>query len=139
MTLKLEQALVVGENGHLLTTDGQLNWVVVVTREALDALAHRYDVAVDQLVEHAATLLAIAGHQMAVGDVYPRNRLWVFEEDVLEWLATHPTRKVVAPRIGRLAERLPSLRPRPVISAPGLSLAARLSPRESARPPLPPR
>jgi hypothetical protein len=94
MTLKLLQPVIVGENGHLLTTDGELNWVVVVTREALDVLTHRYDATLDQLVRHSSTFLEIAEQHLARKDISGRNRIWVQEEDVELWLASEHLRRV---------------------------------------------
>ena len=61
MTLELShQPIVVGENGHLLATDGELSWVVVVTREALEVVTYQFDATVESLAKHAGMYLAIS-------------------------------------------------------------------------------
>ena len=105
MQLALEQAVVVGENGHLLASDGELKWIVVVTREALDALTHSYDVSVELLQKHASTLFQLADDRLTRTEVVHRNRIWLMEEDVEVWLASQaiidPVPRGVAPTLAR--------------------------------------
>ncbi|MBO9135238.1 hypothetical protein J5289_20760 [Rhizobium sp. B230/85] len=104
MTLELShQPIVVGENGHLLATDGELFWVVVVTREALEAVTHQFDATVENLTSHAGLYLAIAEQHLARKD-FSHNRIWVQEEDVDLWLVSEPIRQAS----GRVARNLAS-------------------------------
>jgi hypothetical protein len=88
-----------------MNTDGELNWVVVVMREALDILAHRYDATLQQLVKHSITFLAIAEQHLARKDMSGRNRIWVQEEDVELWLASEPFRMRQRAAMARFAPR----------------------------------
>jgi hypothetical protein len=93
VTLQLKhQPVVVGENGHLLATDGELSWIVVITREALAAVTYQYDASVEQLMKHAGIFLAIAEQHLDRKD-FSRDRIWVQEEDVDLWLASEPFRQ----------------------------------------------
>ncbi|WFS25087.1 hypothetical protein [Rhizobium rhododendri] len=76
MTLELShQPIVVGENGHLLATDGELFWVVVVTREALEAVTHQFDATVENLTSHAGLYLAIAEQHLCSQRLFTQSDL----------------------------------------------------------------
>lgn len=93
MTLELNhKPIVVGANGHLLSTDGELSWVVVVTRAALEAVTYQPEVTSNLLTKHSGIFLAIADQRLS-RDVSSRHRIWVNEEDVDIWLASEPLRR----------------------------------------------
>lgn len=93
MNLELRHPpMIVGGNGHLLATDGELSWVVVVAREALEAISYQHDATVQQLEKHVGIFLDIAESHLARRDV-SRNRIWVQEEDVESWLTSEPLRQ----------------------------------------------
>lgn len=135
MTLELIRTTVVGENGHLLVTDGELDWTVIVSREASQVISHHHDVSEGQLRKHSGVILAIAEERLADGDVLG-GRIWVMEKDVLGWLASRRVRK-----IAEMRNSFPQPKPEPrfVISAPALSSAAIRSSRVRARHPTLPR
>lgn len=92
MSLKLIHApIIVGENGHLLAIGGGLDWIVVVTREALDVVTLQHDATVSLLERHSDMMLEIAELQLAARD-FSRDRIWINEEDVELWLASSPLR-----------------------------------------------
>lgn len=103
MTLQLKhQPLIVGENGHLLATDGEVPRVVVVTPEALEIVTSRHYLTVEDLGKHAGIFLAIAEEHLARMDT-THDRIWVQEEDVDLWLASEPVRRASQRAARRLA------------------------------------
>ena len=128
MTLELIRATVVGENGHILVTDGELDWTVIVSREAAEVMSRLHDVSEGDLRKHSAALLAIAEERLADGDV-SGGRIWVMEKYVLGWLASRRVQKV-----GEMPNAFSQSNPgaRAVISAPALSSAAIRSSRARA-------
>jgi hypothetical protein len=84
--------VIVGENGHIPMSDGDMDWTVVVTREALEAIASPPDASLDRLMDYADVYARIAGNKLEFGQDRDRNRIWVMEEDVAVWLASETYR-----------------------------------------------
>jgi len=87
----IHEPIIVGENGHLLAIGGGLDWIVVVTREALDVVTLQHDATVALLRRHSDMFLEIAELQLAARD-FSRDRIWINEEDVELWLASSSVR-----------------------------------------------
>lgn len=113
--------IIVGENGNLLATDGELSWVVIVTREALETVSHEYEASVEQLVRYSGIFLAIADQHL-VRDDFHRDRIWVFEEDVRTWLASEPLRRASRRAARNLASGSRHLLPRVAVRPDGTSI-----------------
>ncbi|PZM10050.1 hypothetical protein [Rhizobium tubonense] len=93
MQLNLRQPpVIVGENGHIPMSDGDTDWTVVVTREALESIASPPDASLDRLMDYADVYARIAGNKLEFGRDRDRNRIWVMEEDVAVWLASEAFR-----------------------------------------------
>lgn len=102
MTLQLNHVpLIVGENGHLLATDGELSRVVVLTPEALQLIGSQA-MTVEGLSRHSGVFLAIAEQHLARMDT-THDRIWVQEEDVDFWLTSEPVRRASMRAARRLA------------------------------------
>ena len=93
MLLNLRKAAtMVGENGHIPVSDGSTDWTVVVTREALEAIASPPEASLDRLNDYADVFVRIASNKLEFGRDRDRNRMWVMEEDVAIWLASETFR-----------------------------------------------
>ena len=89
MLLNLRKtATMVGENGHIPMSDGDTDWTVVVTREALESIASPPEASLDRLNDYADVFARIASNKLEFGRDRDRNRIWVMEEDVAIWLAS---------------------------------------------------
>jgi hypothetical protein len=134
MTLNFVQASIVGENGHIRATDGELDWTVIVTREAVDAVSNHHGVSIEDLLGHSPAFLAVAEERLSDGDV-AGDRIWVMEKDVRGWMESKRFRQIVGfPTVPGIRQRPPAL-----TSAHALSLAAIRLSRARARLPIPPR
>lgn len=85
-------ATMVGENGHIPMSDGDTDWTVVVTREALESIASPPEASLDRLNDYADVFARIASNKLEFGRNRDRNRIWVMEEDVAIWLASETFR-----------------------------------------------
>jgi hypothetical protein len=93
MQLNIKQPpVIVGENGHIPMSDGDTDWTVVVTREALEIIAAPPDGSLDRLTDYADVFARIASNKLEFGRDRDRNRIWVMEEDVAIWLASETFR-----------------------------------------------
>src|ERR1700709_81960 len=93
MKLNLRQPpVIVGENGHIPMSDGDMDWTVVVTRESLEAIASPPDASLERLTDYADVYARIASNKLEFGRDRDRNRIWIMEEDVAVWLASETFR-----------------------------------------------
>jgi hypothetical protein len=109
--------VIVGENGHIPMSDGGTDWTVVVTREALEAIASPPEATLDRLTDYADVYAWIASNKLEFGRDRDRNRIWVMEDDVAVWLASETFRTnawkrrhqaspgKIGPRLSMLAHR----------------------------------
>jgi hypothetical protein len=78
---------IVGENGHIPMSEGDTDWTVIVTREALEASASPPVADLDRLTQYLDVYTEIAGNKHAAGKDSDHRRIWVMEEDVAVWVA----------------------------------------------------
>jgi len=91
MTLSLRPGLppfLRDENGHIPMTDETANWLVVITREALEGIAHPPDGSVERLHQYLDTFAAVATYKLEHGRAGAEETIWILQEDVAEYQAT---------------------------------------------------
>lgn len=91
MTLKMRPGLlpfIRDENGHIPTMDETANWLVIVTREALEGVASPPDPSLERLMQYADTFAAAATYKLELGRAGAEETIWVQREDLLEYQAT---------------------------------------------------
>ncbi len=90
MTLKMRPGLppfLRDENGHIPMTDETANWLVVITREALEGIAQPPDRSVERLHQYLDTFAAVATYKLEHGRAGAEETIWVQKEDVAEYKA----------------------------------------------------
>ena len=88
MTLKMRLGLppfIRDENGHIPMFDGTANWLVIVTREALDHIAALPEAPLDRLLRHADTFGSVATYKLEHGRAGAEETIWVQKADVVEY------------------------------------------------------
>jgi hypothetical protein len=75
------------ENGHIPMTDETADWLVIVTREALEGVAAPADGSIERLMEYAELFGLVATYKLEHGRAGEEETIWVQMEDVLEWRA----------------------------------------------------
>ncbi|MGO4569466.1 hypothetical protein AB4Z52_31570 [Rhizobium sp. 2YAF20] len=78
---------ITGENAHIPMTDGSTDWLVVVTREAMEDVAAPPEISMDWLMVHRALFGKVASYKLDHGRAGSEGTVWVQSEDVLEWKA----------------------------------------------------
>ncbi|EPE94834.1 hypothetical protein RGCCGE502_30038 (plasmid) [Rhizobium grahamii CCGE 502] len=76
------------ENGHIPMTDATANWLVIVTREALEGVASPADSSQDRLLSYIDTFGKVATFKLEHGRAGKEQTIWVQMEDVTEWRRT---------------------------------------------------
>ncbi|KQV22109.1 hypothetical protein ASC97_27410 [Rhizobium sp. Root1203] len=76
------------ENGHLPMSDKTENWLVIVTREALEGIASPPDASEARLLEYADIFGQVATYKLEHGRAGAEETIWVQMEDVAEWRST---------------------------------------------------
>ncbi len=80
------------ENGHIPMADETLNWLVIVTREAMEGVASPPDASQKRLLEHIRTFGEVATYKLEHGRAGEEETIWVQMEDVAEWRSTPSNR-----------------------------------------------
>lgn len=78
------------ENGHLSMCDEQQNWLVIVTREAMEGMAERADASLDRLLEYQDIFAAVATFKLEHGRAGDEATIWIQTDDVREWQSLQP-------------------------------------------------
>lgn len=73
------------ENGHISMRDERQNWLVIVTREALEDVAAPADASLDQLIEHQKLFCDVATFKLEHGRAGDEDTIWIQTDDVKEW------------------------------------------------------
>ena len=73
------------ENGHIPMTDDTADWLVIVTREALEGVASPADGSMERLTEYAGLFGEVATYKLEHGRAGEEETIWVQMEDVIEW------------------------------------------------------
>jgi hypothetical protein len=68
-------------------TDGSTDWLVVVTREAMEDVAAPREISMDRLTAHLVLFGKVATYKLEHGRAGSEATVWVQAEDVLEWKA----------------------------------------------------
>ena len=94
MSLKMRPNMppfVINENGHIPMTDITANWLVIVTREALEGIASPPDASLERLLAFADTFGEVATYKLEHGRAGEEETIWVQNADVVEWRSVRPT------------------------------------------------
>lgn len=73
------------ENGHIPMADDTANWLVIVTREAMEAVASPPEATQRRLLEHMTTFGSVATYKLEHGRAGKEETIWILKEDVAEW------------------------------------------------------
>ena len=84
------------ENAHIPMTDGSTDWLVIVTREAMEDVAAPPEISMDRLVAHRALFGQVASYKLEHGRAGNEATIWVQAEDVVEWKAQSTERQCPA-------------------------------------------
>ena len=79
------------ENGHLSMRDAGQNWLVIVTREALEDVAEPADASVDRLIDYQALFCDVATFKLEHGRAGADDTIWILAEDVKAWRSLQAT------------------------------------------------
>ena len=77
------------ENGHIPMRDDTADWLVIVTREALEGVAAPADASADRLAEYATLFGQVATYKLEHGRAGEEETIWVQMEDIVEWRAAN--------------------------------------------------
>ncbi|WP_025662859.1 hypothetical protein [Rhizobium sp. IBUN] len=80
------------ENGHIPTADDTANWLVIVTKEAMEEVASPPDASHQRLLEHIGTFGEVATYKLEHGRAGDEDTIWVQKEDVAKWRRTRSNR-----------------------------------------------
>jgi hypothetical protein len=72
--------------------DETANWLVIVTREAMEGAASPPDASQRRLLEHIETFGEVATYKLEHGRAGDEDTIWVKKEDVAEWRSTRSNR-----------------------------------------------
>lgn len=92
MLSQVSDPIIVGENAHFLATNDEFVWTVVVTPEALRALARDQSMPITSALLFADVLTRIADDNLSKLDAILDERVWVMKADVERWLGSQTTR-----------------------------------------------
>lgn len=73
------------ENGHIPMADKTANWLVIVTREALEGVASPPVASEERLLDYVDTFGQVATYKLEHGRAGEEATIWVQMEDVAEW------------------------------------------------------
>lgn len=73
------------ENGHLSMHDEGQNWLVIVTREALEAVAEPADASLDRLIQYQQLFGDVATFKLEHGRAGEEGTIWIQTDDLQEW------------------------------------------------------
>ena len=76
---------ITNENAHIPMSDGSSDWLVIVTREALEDVAGSEEISTDWLVENCELFAEVASHKLQLGRAGEEATVWVQSEDVRQW------------------------------------------------------
>ncbi|KQV83151.1 hypothetical protein [Rhizobium sp. Root1220] len=80
------------ENGHIPMADETANWLVIVTKEAMEGVASPPDASQKRLLEYIATFGEVATYKLEHGRAGEEETIWVQKEDVAEWRSARSSR-----------------------------------------------
>jgi hypothetical protein len=89
------------ENAHIPMTNGSTNWLVIVTREAMEDVAAPPEISMDRLMDYCALFEKVASYKLEHGRAGSEATIWVQTEDVLEWKAQSLHEENTSPRIAQ--------------------------------------
>jgi hypothetical protein len=73
------------ENGHLSVADDAQNWLVIVTREALEDVGDSADGSLECLIEHQQLFCDVATFKLEHGRAGEDDTIWIQTDDLKEW------------------------------------------------------
>jgi hypothetical protein len=73
------------ENGHISMRDARRNWLVIVTREALEDVAEPADASLERLLEFAKLFGEVATFKLDHGRAGEEDTIWIQSDDVRQW------------------------------------------------------
>ncbi len=73
------------ENGHISACDESQNWLVIVTREALEDVAEPADASLSRLLEYQSLFLEVAAFKLEHGRAGEEDTIWIQTDDLREW------------------------------------------------------
>jgi hypothetical protein len=73
------------ENGHISMRDARQNWLVIVTREALEDVAEPADASLGRLLEFAKLFGEVATFKLEHGRAGEEDTIWIQSDDVRQW------------------------------------------------------
>ena len=80
------------ENAHIPMTDGETEWLVIVTREAVEEVVSPPEVSMDRVMRYRDLFGQVAEYKLEHGRAGAEATIWVQTYDVVEWRAMHPSR-----------------------------------------------
>lgn len=91
MSLELRSlpAFIADENAHIPMRDRHVDWLVVVTREALEKCGWINGATDVQLAPLIPLFQAIATYKLEHGLTGEEATIWILERDVIEWRSRH--------------------------------------------------
>ncbi|MCV9967485.1 hypothetical protein OIU34_37275 [Pararhizobium sp. BT-229] len=81
------------ENGHVPMTDDTADWLVIVTREALEDIASPPDATLARLLEFADTFGDVATFKLEHGRAGEEETIWIQSADITEWRRAQADRR----------------------------------------------
>ncbi len=73
------------ENGHIPARDVRQNWLVIVTREALEDVADPADASLERLLQYRSLFLEVATFKLEHGRAGDEDTIWIQTDDLREW------------------------------------------------------
>jgi hypothetical protein len=73
------------ENAHFPMSDGNKDWLVIVTREALEDVSGSQIVSGEWLIAKSEFFGSVASFKIALGRAGEEATVWVQSEDVTKW------------------------------------------------------
>lgn len=92
MMRQVSNPTIVGENAHFLATTDEFVWKIIVTPEALQALARDRATPISSAALYADVLMRIADENLSRLDAILDEQVWVVKADVERWLGTQTSR-----------------------------------------------
>ncbi|PZM08755.1 hypothetical protein [Rhizobium tubonense] len=76
---------IMDENAHVPMSDGETDWLVIVTREALEDKAGADEISPNWLLENSDFFGEVANYKLQLGREGEEATVWVQSEDVKQW------------------------------------------------------
>ncbi|MDW5318553.1 hypothetical protein [Rhizobium sp. PL01] len=73
------------ENGHVAMTDGEKDWLVIVTKEALKAISIPPLADQQRLISHLPSFIEIALFKLEHGRAGEEDTIWIQTDDIQDW------------------------------------------------------